>query len=453
MPTSSQSAPGADLSTLRAALESGGLQQIQRLVHSLKPFDIAHLIESLPPTERKIVWDIVADEHEGDILVELNDEVRARLIELMDADELVAATEGMELDDLADIVVDLPEAVTQQVVHSLSEQNRQRLEDVLSYPEDSAGGLMNPDTLSVRADVSLEVVLRYLRMLDSVPDTLDALFVVDRDNHYIGSLYILRLITREPHLNVSDAMDPDVIPIHANMRAADVARQFQDRDLVSAPVVDDSGRLLGNITIDDVVDVIQDQADHDVLSMAGLDEEDDMLAPVFSSAQRRAVWLGVNLATAFLAAAVVAIFKPTLEKVVILAVLMPIVASMGGIAGSQTLTLMIRGLALGIVQDSNQRWLLFKEMAVGFLNGLVWAAVVALVTMIFFSAWNWKVGAVIGAALAINLMTAAVAGFFIPLMLRKLKIDPALAGTVILTTVTDVVGFVAFLGLGTIYRT
>ncbi len=451
MATNNMEKSGAKLGELRAALESGGLRQVQRLVNSLQPVEIAHLLESLPPTERNIVWDIVADESEGGVLVALNDEVRSRLIESMDAHEVVAATEGLELDDLADIVVDLPEAVTQQVVRSLSEQNRQRLEAVLSYPEDSAGGLMNPDTLSVRPDVSLEVVLRYLRMLDSVPDKLDALFVVDRDNRYLGTLYISRLITQDPHLDVAEAMDSSVTPIHSDLHATEVARRFQDHDLVSAPVVDEHGKLLGNITIDDVVDVIQDQADHDVLSMAGLDEEDDMLAPVVTSAQRRAIWLGVNLATAFLAAAVVAIFKPTLEKVVILAVLMPIVASMGGIAGSQTLTLMIRGLALGRVQHSNARWLLFKELAVGFLNGIVWAAVVALVTMIFFSAWNWKVGAVIGAALIINLMTAAIAGFMIPLVLRRLKIDPALAGTVILTTVTDVVGFVAFLGLGTIY--
>jgi len=451
MDSSPQTAAHSQLGALRAALESGTLRQVQRMVHSLQPVETAHLLESLPPPERKIVWDMVADENEGEILVQLNDEVRSRLIEEMDTAALVAATEGMDLDDLADFVMDLPEAVMRQVIHSLSEQNRQRLEAVLSYPEDSAGGLMNPDTLAVRPDVSLEVVLRYLRMLDSVPDNLDALYVVDRENQYLGVLYLSRLITRDPNQDVAQAMNTSVAPIRFDLHATDVARLFRDHDLVSAPVVDDQGKLIGTITIDDVVDVIQDQADHDVLSMAGLDEEDDMLAPVITSAQRRTIWLGVNLATAFLAAGVVAIFKPALEKVVILAVLMPVVASMGGIAGSQTLTLMIRGLALGRVQPSNARWLLFKELAVGFLNSLVWAAVVAFITMVFFSAWNWKVGAVIAAALAINLMTAALAGFLIPLALRRLHIDPALAGTVILTTVTDVVGFVAFLGLGTIF--
>jgi len=444
-----KSAKKSHLGKLREALESGTLRQVKSLVHSLHPAEIARLLESLPPAERSVVWEIISEEDEGDILVELNDEVRTKLLEEMEVEEVVAAIEGIELDDLADLVADLPEAITGRVIESLSQRDRERLEAVLSFPEDSAGGIMDPDTISVRPDVSLEVVLRYLRISGELPDKTAAIFVVDRNDRYLGILYIARLVTSPPELVVRDVMDQSLQPINSNWPATEVALEFQHHDLVLAPVVDDSGKLIGQITVDDVVDVIQEKADHDILSMAGLDEEDDMFAPVVTSAQRRAIWLGVNLATAFLAAGVVAIFKPTIEKVVILAVLMPVVASMGGIAGSQTLTLMIRGLALGRVQDSNARWLLAKEIAVGLLNGLAWAIVVALVTVFFFS--TWKVGVIIAAALIINLFTAALAGFTIPLLLQKLRIDPALAGTVVLTTVTDIVGFVALLGLGTVF--
>jgi len=441
----------SDLEILRTALESGTMQQVERMVSTLHPAEVALLLESLPPPERNIVWGVVNPEDEGEVLVQLNDEVRTRLIEGMPLDELVTATEGMELDDLADVIADLPETITQQVIRSLSQQDRERLHDVLAYPEDSAGGLMNPNTVSVRPDLTLKVVLRYLRMLGEVPDNTDALFVVGRQNRYVGVLLISRLVTQGPGKTVAEVMDDSVEPIHASTPAAEVAKEFQNRDLIAAAVVDENGRLLGQITVDDVVDVIREQADHDILSMAGLDEDDDMFAPVVTSARRRAIWLGVNLATAFVAAAVVGLFKPTLDKVVILAVLMPVVASMGGVAGSQTLTLMIRGLALGRVESSNARWIFAKELAVGLLNGLAWAAVVAVVTRLFFD--TWAVGAIIAAALAINLLVAAVAGFAIPLLLRKAKIDPALAGGVVLTTVTDVVGFIAFLGLGTIYLT
>jgi magnesium transporter len=294
--------------------------------------------------------------------------------------------------------------------------------------------------------------MRFLRRAHDLPDQTPAVFVIDHDEKYIGVLYFSRLVTSDPKNTVGEVMDITVAPINANHTDVDVANIFQSHDLVTAAVVDDDGRLIGEITVDDVMDVIQEQADHDILSMAGLDEEDDMFAPVITSAQRRAIWLGVNLATAFLAAAVVAIFRPALEQVVILAVLMPVVASMGGIAGSQTLTLMIRGLALGRVQDSNARALMAKELAVGSLNGVVWAIVVAGVTIFVFST-SWEVGAVIAAALMISLVAAAVAGFAIPLILRKLKIDPALAGTVILTTITDIIGFGVFLGLGTIFLT
>jgi len=437
------------LGAILEALENDSLGDIQNTVHDLHPAEIAHLLESLPLRERSIVWDLIDEENQGEILVDLNDEVRAKILQEMDAEEVVAATEGMELDDLADLVADLPEVVTDRVMESLSKEDRTQLASVMSFPEDTAGGLMHPDTISVRSDVTLGVVLRYLHRNAHLPDQTTSIFVVDRANRYTGVLYIARLVTHDPTNTVAAVMDRSVAPINCECSAKEVAMEFKNRDLVSAAVVDEAGILIGQITVDDVIDVVQEQADHDILRMAGLAEDDDMFAPVVSSTQRRAIWLGVNLATAFLAASVVAIFKPALEQVVVLAILMPVVASMGGIAGSQTLTLMIRGLALGRVQDSNARWLLGKEIAVGLLNGLAWAVVVALVTVLFFS--TWQVGLIIGSALAMTLLTAAFAGFAIPLILQKLRIDPALAGTVILTTVTDIVGFVTFLGLGTFF--
>ncbi len=437
------------LADLRESLAHDDLREARRLIESLHPAETALLLESLPVPERESVWGLIDDETGGEILVELNDEVRQGLLEDMDAEAVVAAAEGMELDDLADVVADLPERMTDTVIEALPAEDREQLKSVLAYPEDTAGGIMDPDVISIRSDVTLDVVMRFLRRSSELPDSTPALFIIDRDEKFIGLLYLTRLVTHDPQAMVEDVMDTSVDPITAYQSTADVALEFQSRDLYSAAVVDEGGKLIGQITADDVMDVIQEQADHDILSMAGLDEEDDMFAPVVTSAQRRAIWLGINLATAFLAAAVVALFKPVLEQIVILAVLMPIVASMGGIAGSQTLTLMIRGIALGRVQDSNARWLLAKEISVGALNGLTWAIVVAVVTVLFFS--TWQVGAVIAAALMISLMTAAFAGFIIPLILHKLKIDPALAGTVILTTLTDVIGFATFLGLGTFF--
>ncbi|MAF84019.1 MAG: magnesium transporter [Chromatiales bacterium] len=437
------------LADLLEALANNDLNEVRQIVDTLHPAEIALLLESLPLSERDAVWDLIDDEIEGEILVELNDEVRQGLLEDMDPEAVVAAAEGMELDDLADVVADLPDEMTAKVIESLPAEDREQLKSVLAYPEDCAGGIMDPDAIAVRSDITLDVVMRYLCRSGDLPDGTPAIFIVDRDQQFIGLLYLTTLVTHSPQAMVKDVMDTSVSSIPAHRSATEVALEFQSRDLYSAAVVDENGKLIGQITADDVMDVIQEQADHDILSMAGLDEEDDMFAPVVTSAQRRAIWLGVNLGTAFLTAAVVALFKPALEELVILAVLMPVVASMGGIAGSQTLTLMIRGIALGRVQDSNARWLLAKEIAVGALNGLVWALVVAIVTVLFFD--TWQVGAVIGAALMISLLTAAFAGFIIPLLLHKLKIDPALAGTVILTTLTDIIGFATFLGLGTFF--
>ena len=436
------------LEALTRALDQGTMRQVHRLVNSMHPAEVATLLESLPPTQREVVWDLVDPEFEGDVLVELNDEVRAGLIREMETEELVAAAEGLEVDDLADLLSDLPETVNQQVLRSMDSQDRERLNAVLGFEEDTAGGLMNTDTVSVRPDVSLETVLRYLRMRGEIPDKTDALFVVNRHDRYLGALSVTRLLTEDPERTVGEVMDTTVDGIPPDLPAAQVASLFQDRDLVSAAVVAPDRRLLGRITIDDVVDVIREQADHSVMSMAGLDEEADMFAAVVPSARRRGVWLGINLATAFLAAWVVGLFETTIQNIVALAVLMPVVASMGGVAATQTLTLIVRGLALGQVERANARWLMTKEILVALLNGFAWATVVAIVAFAWFR--QWKISVVIFAAMVLNLLAAALAGVFVPLSLKRFGVDPAVAGGVIVTTVTDVVGFASLLGLGTL---
>ena len=436
------------LATLKRALDQGTARQVQRLVNSLQPAEIASLLESLPGAQRELVWDLVDPELEGDVLVELNEEVRADLIREMDTEELVAAAEGLEVDDLADLLADLPEAVNQRVLRSMDSQDRERLSAVLAYDADTAGGLMNLDTVSVRPDVSLETVLRYLRMRGELPEKTDALFVVNRHDRYLGTLSLPRLLTEDPERTVGEVMDTAAQAIEPETPANQVASLFQDHDLLSAPVVSPGGRLLGRITVDDVVDVIRDEADHSVMSMAGLDEEADMFADVVPSARRRGVWLGINLATAFLAAWVVGLFEGTIQSIVALAVLMPIVASMGGVAATQTLTLIVRGLALGQIERANARWLMAKEIAVALLNGLAWATVVAIVAMLWYR--DWRIAGVIFAAMVINLLAAALAGVVVPLALKRFGVDPAVAGGVVVTTVTDVVGFASLLGLGTL---
>lgn len=439
------------LQRLRRALAAGALQRVQRLLRALRPAEIADLLESLPSRQRQLVWELVDPANDGEVLVYVNDEVRADLLRDMDAAELVAATGTLDADDLADLLQHLPEAVSAELLRSMDLQNRQRLEQVLAYPEASAGGLMNTDPITVRADVLLDVVLRYLRWRGTIPEQTDSLIVIDRHNRYLGLLPLGQLLIQDPDLTVADVMKRDVPGMPADLPAAEVANLFAQRDLISAPVVDGEGLLLGRITIDDVVDVIREEAEHSLMGMAGLDEDVDLFAPVTKSARRRATWLGINLVTAFMASWVIGLFEGTLEKVVALAVLMPVVASMGGIAGSQTLTLMVRGLALGHVEWANARLLLGKELAVALLNGLLWAAVVAIMAMAWFH--SMALGAIIGVAILINLLCAALSGVGIPLLLRWLGIDPAIAGGVVLTTVTDVVGFFAFLGLATLWLT
>ncbi len=439
------------LQFLRTALDSGALRPVARMMQSLHPAEIAHLLESIPPTERALVWKLVDADDQGEVLVDVNDEVRTGLIEQTGDEELVAAADTMDLDDLADIIGDLPETVTQQLLRSMDKQNRARLETVMAYPEDTAGGLMDPDTIQVRPDVTVEVIQRYLRLRGDIPEGTNGLFVVNRFGEYLGFLYITDLLTGEADAIGAELMDTEIPSIPADAFETEVAKTFEDHDLLTAAVVDNRNRVLGRITVDDVVDVIRDAADHSLLSMAGLDEEEDMFAPVVKSFRRRTLWLGINLATAFIAAWVVGLFQATIDKVVALAVLMPVVASMGGIAGSQTLTLMIRGLALGQVERSNARWLMTREVAVGILNGIGWALVIAVIATLWFK--SWQIGTVIALAVTINLLFAALSGVAIPLILKHFSIDPAIAGSVVLTTITDVVGFAAFLGLATLVLT
>lgn len=434
---------------LSNALKSGTMQHARGMLNELSTAEIAHLLESLPHTERTIIWELVDSKKEGAVLVQLGEELRSTLIRDMSLQDLVSATAGMDVDDLADFIQSLPGRVTTQVLTSLDTQHRERLEAVLSYPEDSAGGLMNTDTVTVRSEVTLDVVLRYLRRMDKLPGNTDSLFVTTRENKFVGTLSLAEIVTSDPESTVADVMNPNTKIIKASTEDDDVAKIFETHDLMSAPVVDENMKLLGRITIDDVVDVIRDEAEHSVLGMAGLTEDEDLFAPAIPSARRRAVWLGINLITAFLASWVVSNFEGTLEKVVTIAVLMNVVASMGGIAGTQTLTLVIRGLALGQVSKSNRNWLVGKEIIVGLLNGIGWAIVIAAIAVFWFD--DIQVGYVIAAAIIINLFVAAFSGVIIPIIMTKLDIDPAIAGSVILTTITDIVGLFAFLGLATLF--
>ncbi|MAC98295.1 magnesium transporter [Pseudomonas abyssi] len=437
------------IARVRDALEAGKFKRVGKAFRQMHPAKAAGLLEALPPAERSSVWEMLDAERAGKILVHLHDEVRARLALEMEEDELVAAARKLDLDDLVDLIQALPSGSGRQLLQAMDVRKRQQLLSMLSYPEDSAGGLMNTDHISVRADVRVGSVLRYLRLLEDLPDHTDKVMVVDRKNRYQGVLRLSRLVTSTPDSVVSDVMDADFQPFDVMLPSQDVARRFEDLDILSAAVVDENQLLIGRITVDDVMDIIREDSERAMMSMAGLDDEADMFAPVLTSSRRRAVWLGINLVTAFLAAWVIGLFQGTLEQLVALAVLMPIVASMGGIAGSQTLTLVVRGMALGQVEGGNARLLLSKEMGIACLNGVLWALVVAGLAVAWFG--NWQLGAVIAAAILLNLLCAAVSGLAIPLLLRRFGVDPALAGSVILTTVTDVVGFLAFLGLATLF--
>ncbi|MEE2782246.1 MAG: magnesium transporter [Pseudomonadota bacterium] len=418
------------------------------LISSLRPAEVANVLESFPPKVRMVIWDLVDDESQNLTLQHLSEDVRADFLEEMDTAQLVAASDELDTDDYADILQQLPNSISTQVLAALNHRDRTRIEAVLSYDEDSAGGLMNTDTITVRPRHALELVFRYLRLRKDLPETTDALIVVNSRDEYVGMLPFAKLLTSDPTVTVREVMDSQASAIAVDMPDTEVARLFSDEDLISAAVVDTDGHLLGRITIDDVVDVIIEDADEAVLARAGLDMDEDTFAPVHRSARRRAIWLGINLITAFIAAAVINLFEETIVKVVALAVLMPIVASMGGIAGTQTLTLVIRGEALGHLGRGNRLWLLNREFIIAALNGLLWATLVAITAAVAFQ--DISLGLVIATAMIITIVIAAVAGSLLPAILRHMNIDPAIAGGVVLTTITDVTGFFVFLGLASL---
>lgn len=432
-----------------AGFATGELLQVLGQLH---PAEIADALESLPHEQRLFLWRLLDADTKGDTLVEVHGEVLQQLIGETSADELVTALERLDMDALADLDAHLPDEVIAAVLRAMDAQRRRRFEAVRAYPDDTAGGLMDADAIAVRGDVTLDVVLRYVRKLrrqqGSVPEHIDTIMVVSNDNFYLGMLSLGDLVSLDPHKTVADVMDREIEPIPADMPARKVARAFEDRDLISAAVVDKAGRLIGRITVDDVLDVIREEGDRSLRHMGGVHDETDIFAPAFSSAKRRSVWLGVNLINGFMAAGVIGFFGESIEKLVALAMLMPVVAAMGGVAGTQTLTIVTRGLALEQVVRSNALRLLYKELAVGVMNGLLWGVLVMIIAVFWFN--RPTLGFVFALALIINMVVAAVAGTLIPLLLHRLKIDPALAGGVLLIAATDVIGFSVFLGLATL---
>ena len=437
-----------NLVLIKEKLSSGTYSQISRMLNELHPNDIAHFIESSPPSDREFVWQILDKEIEGEVLSHLPHSLQEDFLGTMEASEVAEITKTLEPDEIADIIQRLPEAVIEEVLSSMTSQNRERIEQVLSYPEDTAGGLMNTDVIAVRRSPTLDVVLRYLRMQGSFPNSTDKIFVVGRENRYKGYLNLNQLLISDPSLHVEEIYKKDSEAIGVTTLDNDVARLFEKNDWISAPVVDSDNRLLGRITIDDVVDVIREDADESLRHLTGLGEE-DTFAKTSSATYRRAVWLGLNLITAFVAAFVIDIFRETIDKVVTLAVLMPIVASMGGVAATQTLTIMVRGLALDQINKTNIRWLITREAIVGLGNGLIWALVVSVITSLWFQ--DLIIAQIIAIAMVINLLVAVISGVSVPLLLRYLKLDPGIGGIVIVTTITDVTGFMSFLGLASIY--
>lgn len=444
-----EASPGGLLEQILADLEAGKQEAVTQQLENTHAAEVADLLEALPPEQRSELWETVPVEQEAEVLTYLHDEARASIIEEMEEEELIAAAESMALEDLAEIIDELPGDVSNMLMDALESDHRSRLEAVLNYEEGSAGRLMSADVISVRQDVSIAVVLRWLRRHASLPPHTDSLMVIDSTGQYLGKLELAEVLTGDPGALVSSLMQADAVAVRATMSEHEVAGLFERRDLISVAVLDEGANLLGRITVDDIVDVIREESDRALLKSAGLTEEEDLFAPVMPSARRRGLWLGINLITIFAAAWVIGRFEQALDEIVALAVLMPVVASMGGIAGSQTLTLTIRGLALDQIAATNVRWLTFKELAVGAVNGLVWALAVAFVAYLWFG--DSGIAAILASAMVLNLLVAGFAGVAIPLLLQRWGIDPALSGAVILTTVTDIIGFLSFLGLATLF--
>ena len=434
-----------NFTTLLNALDSGAFAKAHALLETIHPGDAASLVESLPPASRALLWQLMDDSQAAEVLPYLSEEVQADMLESMDTDAISSALSDLDTDDLVDILKQLPERIIEQVLNEMHWQDRQRIEQVLQYPERSAGALMDTSTITIRSDISLEVVLRYLRRHDSLPDATDNLLVVDAQGKFIGLLPLTKLLVSNPALLVREVMATDVSVFQVDQDADEVAEIFERQDLVSAPVVDSNNFLLGRITIDDVVDLIRGASDDRMLNMGRLSSSEDTFASWNKVVSSRAKWLGINLITAIVASLSISLFDETIEKVVALAILMPIVASMGGIAGTQVLTIMVRALAMRQISWNNVNFILKREVLVSISNGLLWAVIVSTMASFWFG--DWQIAMVIAFALVINMFAAALTGVLLPLLLQRLHIDPALAGGVILTTVSDVVGFVSFLGL------
>ena len=423
------------------------VNQIRRLLNDMSSSEIAHALESSPPKQRSIIFSLLETEEEGDVLFELGEEIQQDLISNISNEELTEAVKELELDEIVDILQNLPEERMKKILSNMSKVDRQRIEMGLTYPENTAGGLLNTDVISVRPNNSIKEVLSYLRDQKELPENTDKIFVVNNDNNYLGEMPISKIITTDPVMNVREIMETDMPAIDVNLEDKDVATIFERNNLISSAVIDHKGQLIGRITIDDVVDVIREDADQNLLGMAGVAE--DTFAPPGRAAKSRVFWLAMNLVTAFIAASTINIFQDVIDKIVYLAVLMPIVASMGGVAATQTLTIVLRGLTLEQINTSNIKWLFKRELAVSIINGIVLSTLVAISTYLWFQ--DYTLAVLIASALVINLISSVIAGILVPLILRKLNQDPAIGGSVVVTTVTDVVGFFSFLGLATIY--
>ncbi|MDB4252800.1 magnesium transporter [Gammaproteobacteria bacterium] len=423
------------------------INQIKRLLNKMNAAELAHCLESSPPKQRKLLWSLIDNEDEGDVLADLGDEIQQEVLLDISNEELAEVVSDLELDEIVDILQHLPKNRMNMILGKMSLRDRQRIEEALIYPEDSAGGLLNTDVISVRPRHTIEVVMNYLRAQKKLPRNTDKLFVVSSEDLYLGELPITTILTSDPNLTVREIMDTNIIPMDASQDDKEVATLFERNDLISSAVVDKDNKLIGRITIDDVVDVIREDADQNFLGMAGIAE--DTFQPPGRAAKSRVFWLSMNLMTAFIAAMTINIFQEVIAEIVFVAVLMPIVASMGGVAATQTLTIVLRGLTLEQINRSNLAWLFKRELAVAILNGIVLAILIGLSTFIWFN--DMTLALLISAALIINLISSVLAGVSVPLILRRFKQDPAIAGSVVVTTVTDVVGFVSFLGLATIF--
>ena len=423
------------------------LNQIRRLLKKMTAPEIAHALESSPPKQRNLLFSLLKTEEEGDVLFELGEEIQQDLVSNISNEELIEAVKELELDEIVDILQNLPEERMNNILSNMSLVDRKRIEIGLTFPDNTAGGLLNTDVISVRPNNSINEVISYLRDQSDLPENTDKIFVVNNENEYLGELLISKIITSKPTMLVREIMETEFLPIDAGLDDKEVAKIFERNDLISSPVIDIKGKLIGRITIDDVIDVIREDADQNLLSMAGVAE--DTFAPPGRAAKSRVFWLSLNLLTAFIAASSINLFQDVIDEIVYLAVLMPIVASMGGVAATQTLTIVLRGFTLEQINKSNISWLFKRELAVSILNGIVLSLLVGLITYAWFE--DLIISILISLALIINLLSSVVAGIIVPLILRRLRQDPAIGGSVVVTTVTDVVGFVSFLGLATIY--